>query len=624
MAVRITSPLGRTGFSGPVRIVAQVQRPESLHLKPVRFYIDEKFFGQAESGPPFAVEWTDDNPFEPHDITAEACDEAGECARDVVHLKPLEVIEKSQVLSVLLEASVLDKTNRYVGGLTLKDFALSENGVAQTLDLVSSDTVDSTFTLLLDCSQSMARRMDFVQQAAGRLLRYLRPNDRVIVAPFATSIGSITGPTDDRQTVTTAIGRTRAGGGTALLDVLTEIPRLLEGATGRQAVVLVTDGYDENSSHSFEDAAHAIESAHATLFVVGVAGAAGVSAKGERALRQLAEMSGGRAYFPSREDDLPRVHDQIAADIQQRYLLAYTPTNQLNDGVWREITLKAGDDSFKIRTRPGYFAPQPPPVRATLEFTITNSDHQPIQVSPDDFSLLEDGVKQTLDTFQEAVTPLSIVLAIDASGSMKPAADAVKEAAKSFVGALRPSDDLGLLVFSDQSVLVHDLTKKREATLESIDHYVPSGGTALNDALHDALSRLHLVDGRRALVILTDGRDENGPGTAPGSRHSISDVLAMVGAVDAPVYAIGLGPKVDRQVLERLAQSSGGEAFFPETVSALGEQYQRVVENLRQRYIASYISTNSKRDGRWRKVEIASSDPSLVVKSRGGYFPPEP
>jgi VWFA-related protein len=624
MAVRITSPLGRTGFSGPVRIVAQVQRPESLHLKPVKFYIDEKFFGQAESGPPFAVEWTDENPFEPHDISAEACDEAGECARDVVHLKPLEIIEKSQVLSVLLEASVLDKTNQYVGGLTLKDFALSENGVAQTLDLVSSDKVDSTFTLLLDCSQSMARRMDFVQQAAGRLLRYLRPNDRVIVAPFATSIGSITGPTDDRQTVTAAIGKTRAGGGTALLDVLTEVPRLLEGATGRQAVVLVTDGYDENSTHSFEDAAHAIESAHATLFVVGVAGAAGVSAKGERALRQLAEKSGGRAYFPSREDDLPRVHDQIAADIQQRYLLAYTPTNQLNDGVWREITLKAGDDSYKIRTRPGYFAPQPPPVRATLEFTITNADHQPVEASPEDFELFEDGVKQTLDTFQEAVTPLSIVLAIDASGSMKPAADAVREAAKTFVGALRPSDDLGLLVFSDQSVMVHDLTKKRDATLESIDRYSPSGGTALNDALHDALSRLHLVDGRRALVVLTDGRDENGPGTAPGSRHSIADVLTMVNAVDAPVYTIGLGPKVDRQVLERLAESSGGEAFFPETVSALGEQYRRVVENLRQRYVASYISTNSKRDGRWRTVKIASSNPGLVIKSRGGYFPPEP
>jgi VWFA-related protein len=200
----------------------------------------------------------------------------------------------------------------------------------------------------------------------------------------------------------------------------------------------------------------------------------------------------------------------------------------------------------------------------------------------------------------------------------------VKEAAKTFVNALRPSDDLALLVFSDQSVLVHDLTTKRQATLESIDHYSAKGGTALNDALHDALSRLKLVDNRRAVVVLTDGRDENGPGTAPGSQHTIAEVLEQVRTVDAPVYGIGLGPKVDRQVLERLADASGGEAFFPETVATLAEQYGRVVESLRQRYIASYISTNSKRDGRWRAVDITSPNPELGIKSRGGYFAPEP
>ena len=118
----------------------------------------------------------------------------------------------------------------------------------QQLDLVDSNAVDSTYTLLLDCSQSMSRRMDFVQEAANRLLRYLRPKDRVIVAPFTKTIGSITGPTDDRRTVTTAIATTQAGGGTALLDALTELPRLLQGAAGRQAVVLVTDGYDEDST----------------------------------------------------------------------------------------------------------------------------------------------------------------------------------------------------------------------------------------------------------------------------------------------------------------------------------------------------------------------------------------
>ena len=234
-----------------------------------------------------------------------------------------------------------------------------------------------------------------------------------------------------------------------MLDALTELPRLLQGATGRQAVVLVTDGYDEDSTHTLEDAVRAVKAAQATLFVVGVAGGAGISIKGERALRSLAEQSGGRAFFPSREEELPHVHDLIASDIQHRYLLAYTPTNQEIDGAWRRITLRTKDETQKIRTRPGYFAPAPPPVRATLEFTLATSDQEPIDVASDTFELFEDGVKQTLDTFQEAVAPISIMLAVDASGSMRPVADAVKDAAATLResvapgGSTRPHDVRG-------------------------------------------------------------------------------------------------------------------------------------------------------------------------------------
>src|SRR5262249_37336056 len=243
-------------------------------------------------------------------------------------------------------------------------------------------------------------------------------------------------------------------------------------------------------------------------------------------------------------------------------------------------------------------------------------------VSADDFALTEDGVRQSLEAFQEAVAPISIVLAVDASGSMKAAAEAVKTAAKSFVGALRPSDQLALLVFSDQAVMVHDLTTKREWTIEGLDQYKAAGGTALNDALFNALTRLSAIDGRRAIVVLTDGRDENGPGTAPGSRHTMAQVLEQIHDVDATVYAIGLGPHVDRDGLDLLAARSGGEAFFPDDVDGLPDQYRRVVDCLRQRYIASYLSTNKVRDGKWRKVEITTARPEFEIKSRGGYFAP--
>jgi VWFA-related protein len=469
----------------------------------------------------------------------------------------------------------------------------------------------------------MARRLEFVQQAAGRLLGHLPARDRVIVAPFSRKVEAVTGPTNDRATAIEAIGAIRSHGGTAIMDVLTDLPRLAEGTAGRLTAVLITDGYDEHSSRTIEDAIRAVKSAQATLFVVGIGGVAGISLKGERMLRQVAEHSGGRAFFPSRDEELQAVHGMIAADVQSRYLLAYTPTNRRLDGTWRHIRVTTTTPKHVIRARPGYFAPKPPVIRATLEFTAANLDRTPVDIAAFDLDIFEDGTRQTLESFHEAVAPISIVLAVDASGSMKGAVEAVKEGARQFVDALRPQDRLALIVFSDESLLIHDLTERREGTHQAIDQYQVRGGTALNDALFDAMKRLRPVDGRRAVVLVTDGRDENGPGTGPGSRHSRADVLAELRMVDAAVYSIGLGSSVDQEGLEEFARESGGEAFFPELVRDLADDYRRVIQHLRRRYVATFLSSNTNRDGAWRAVEITSRDPRVAIRSRGGYHAPD-
>jgi Ca-activated chloride channel family protein len=205
---------------------------------------------------------------------------------------------------------------------------------------------------------------------------------------------------------------------------------------------------------------------------------------------------------------------------------------------------------------------------------------------------------------------------------MKPAAEPAQQAARQFVAALRPEDSLGVILFSDRAVFAHDLSKDRSHSYEAIDSYRPLGGTALYDSLYDSLLRLKHTETRRVVVVVTDGKDENNPGTAPGSTHTIDQVIALLRDVDAIVYTIGIGQKVERQVLERLALMSGGEAYFPSDVSSLAGDFRRVVENLRRRYIVTYTSTNPVRDGSWRAVEIKTSWPEVIVKSRGGYFAP--
>jgi VWFA-related protein len=100
-------------------------------------------------------------------------------------------------------------------------------------------------------------------------------------------------------------------------------------------------------------------------------------------------------------------------------------------------------------------------------------------------------------------------------------------------------------------------------------------------------------------------------------------VLQLAREVGATIFPVGLGTRVDKEFLEHLAKLSGGDAYFSDTAQ-LAEQFHGIIENLRQRYVLSYTSTNSKHDGAWRHVEVRPRVDSLVVTTSGGYFAPNP
>jgi len=621
-SIRITSPLGRTGIPGVVRVVAQVVTPAPLGVVPVRFYVDDTLLGEDLDGPPYVTEWEDLNPYEPRVIRATVEDGRGGLVEDRVSLSSLELIEEAQVSSVLVEATVTDDAGHYVSSLTRDQFSLFEDEEPQTLDLVQMQALPTTFTLLVDGSQSMSRRIDLVRATARRLASKLRGGDMVVVAPFRRQIETVTGPTADAATIAEAIAGIKATGGTAILDALASLPEYFANAEGRQVVILVTDGYDEHSQTKIEEAFKALQKIQATVYVVGIGGIAGISLRGETLLRRVATQMGGRAFFPSREEQLPDVHGMIATETYSRYVITYTPTNQEMNGAYRTIRLAVADPAYKVKARPGYTAPSPPPIRPTLEFSVAGNSAATAAIAASDLTVLEDGVPQKIESFQEANAPMSIVMALDASGSMRPALEAVKAAATTFVQALRPSDPLALVQFSDSVVVEHELSTARQVTLDAIASHQAIGGTALWDALFDSMGFLNRQPGRRAVVVLTDGRDENNPGTAPGSAHTLADVLAQVRSTGTTVYTIGLGPRVDRDGLMQVASASGGAAYFPEDVSQLSDHYRRVVDDLRRRYLVTYTSTNNRRDGAWRDVQITSTQPDLVIRSAGGYAAP--
>jgi VWFA-related protein len=262
-------------------------------------------------------------------------------------------------------------------------------------------------------------------------------------------------------------------------------------------------------------------------------------------------------------------------------------------------------------------------VRTSIEFTAVGSGNQPATITRDDLEVLEDGVPQVVDAFNEAVEPITVMLAVDASGSMKRSAAQAQQAAHEFVDALRPEDELGLVMFADKADTVHLPTTARDRSRAALERYTAEGGTALHDAVFDSLAQLDRVSQRRrVVVVVTDGRDENAASNGPGSLRSWDDVMAKLQQTDATIYAVGVGSRVDRARLQQLADKSGGATYFPDDVTALAADYHKILDELRRRYVLAYESTNGTRDGQWRTVEIRPRAKDVTVRSRGGFFAP--
>ena len=621
--IKITSPLGRTDLPGKVRFVARVTTPDKRLPTVVRFYVDQMLLASDTDGPPYVAEWDDPNPFEPRSLAVEADFTETPTVRDQLDLKPLDVIETAQIMSVGVDATVQDRDGHYVRGLTPESFDLREDNTPQAIETLSAEDVPGTFALVIDSSQSMARSIDSVRRTAAALTNYVRQSDEIIVAPFKNGVFDVTGPTRDHETVVDAISAIRPAGSTAIMDALITVATHFDSSAQRRVIVLITDGYDESSEASIDDVIPVLKRAQTTVYVIAVNGIAGISISGQDLLRRFASETGGKAFFPWNAAQIAAAHAAIADDARSRYRLTYTPTNQRQDGTLRKIDLAVKNQDYVVRSRTGYVAPSPPPVRATLEFAATDSADEYVDLALEDLKVIEDGVPQTIDVFREAIAPMSIMVALDASGSMTRAAPAVRDAVRTFIGAVRPNDQLGMLMFGNGVSLTQPFSLDRAESLQGVDAYQTGGGTALYDALSEGLVQLGMRDGRRALILMSDGRDENAASNGPGSLRRWDDVLQQARELDAAIYPIGLGSNVDRARLTEIARLTGGEVFFAAEASELQRHYLRIVEAMRRSWIVGYTSTNPARNGAWRKVEIQSLLDGVRVRSRGGYFAPE-
>ena len=281
------------------------------------------------------------------------------------------------------------------------------------------------------------------------------------------------------------------------------------------------------------------------------------------------------------------------------------------------VLLKDGKRiSRTIRTKAAAYAETVDVNAMQLTVTVTDSHGRFVRgLTRENFRVYDDDVLQTLSGFAAENVPLEIFVAVDVSGSMKAAMPTVKLAVRKFLSALRPTDRVTLVGFNDNVFTLARPTADLATRLAAVDRLSPWGGTALYDVIVRSIDQLGRQTGRRALVVFTDGEDLN-------SRVPEDAAEQRLESSDAVLYPIGQGraPKMEalKRVLERLAQKSGGRAFF-EDLDELDAAFTRIVEELSNQYLLGYPRPEAAREGSWRKQRVEIPGRDLKIRTRQGY-----
>ena len=235
------------------------------------------------------------------------------------------------------------------------------------------------------------------------------------------------------------------------------------------------------------------------------------------------------------------------------------------------------------------------------------------------FRLIEDGVPQTISGFLAEEAAVSVLLALDISGSMTPAVTELRAAAGGFLQSLRPTDQITLAGFNNGLFLLAPPTAGPAALLAALDRLRPFGKTALFDSMIRAADLLRPEPAPRALVVFTDGDDISSLATVEGVRAALQ-------TQDVLLYMIGQGKAEQnrelRTRLTSLAVETGGAAYFSSRMSSLRGHFADIVNDLSHQYLLSYVPLRDLGDGGWRKidVQVQAGPVKVSVRARQGYL----
>jgi len=274
---------------------------------------------------------------------------------------------RSTIDIVSLNITVVDGASRYLTDLEQAEFSVFEDGVKQDITFFTRRPQPIALSLLLDSSASMEDKLQMLQTAAANFVKRLKPTDLAQVIDFDSRVSIRQAFTSSQTELHAAILQTVAGGSTSLhnavyvsLKELSKVKAQNEDDVRRQALIVFSDGEDTSSLVSFEEVLDLAKRSETAIYTIALRGN-DASSRGFReaefVLRQLAQETGGRAFFPSRIEDLTGVYSQIADELASQYTLGYTSKNPRSDGAFRRVVVQVARQNATARTKRGYYAP---------------------------------------------------------------------------------------------------------------------------------------------------------------------------------------------------------------------------------------------------------------------------
>jgi len=274
---------------------------------------------------------------------------------------------RSTVDIVSLNVTVVDGANHYITDLDQPDFSVFEDGVKHDIVFFTRRPQPIALSLLLDSSASMEDKLQTLQVAATNFVKRLKANDLAQIIDFDSRVAIRQAFTSNQAELEAAILQTVSGGSTSLhnaiyvsLKELGKIKAQNEEDVRRQALIVFSDGEDTSSLVSFEEVLDLAKRSETSIYTIALRGNDS-STRGFReaefVMRQLAQETGGRAFFPAKIEDLNGVYTQIADELASQYTLGYTSKNPKADGAFRRIVVQVARANVTARTKKGYFAP---------------------------------------------------------------------------------------------------------------------------------------------------------------------------------------------------------------------------------------------------------------------------